>query len=195
MRRFFSWAIVAVVIAGVLGVAEFNRHHPPQRAAGGSYRTAVVRNADIAQIVTLTGTVQPVLSVQVGSYASGPVHKVCVDFNAVVKKDQVLAEIDPLIYKAQRNQASAALLHAKADLEQYKAKLTQMQAEWRRVRLLRPDKVAAAEAAPARRLHRRRKPHCRCRPSWSTPRWPIPITTWPRRTMKRRRPTRKWPRR
>ena len=67
-------------------------------------------------MVNSTGTVQPVLSVQVGAFVSGPIQKVCVDFNDKVKKDQVLAQIDPRTYVAAEAHEGAALAHAKADL-------------------------------------------------------------------------------
>ena len=83
-----------------------------------------------------TGTVQPVLSVQVGSYVSGPIQKVYVDFNDKVQKDQLLAEIDPQVYKAQCRQAKAALAHSVADLEQFKARLNQTEQDFKRAKEL-----------------------------------------------------------
>ena len=136
MKHIFIWLIAAVVIAGV-GAAGYNRFHAPRNTvANGNYRTVAVQRGDIKLTVNSTGTVQPVLSVQVGSYASGPILKVYVDFNDMVKKGQILAEIDPQVYKAQCRQAKAALDHSIADLEQFKAKLNQMDRDFKRAKEL-----------------------------------------------------------
>ena len=97
-----------------------------------------VRRGDIKFVVNSTGTVQPVQSVQVGSFVSGPIRKVCVDFNAKVKKGQLLAEVDPLLFKAQRDQAKASLDCANANLLQAEAKLEQARRDWKRAQDLLP---------------------------------------------------------
>jgi HlyD family secretion protein len=108
-----------------------------------SFRQATVSRGEVISVVNSTGTVQPVLNVQVGSFVSGPVQTVYVDFNARVKKDQLLAEVDPLLFKAQRNQAKAALDCADANLLQAEAKLEQSKREWKRAELLLPQKAIA----------------------------------------------------
>ncbi len=136
MKRLLLWLIAAAVIAG-LGAAGYSRFHASGNgAANGKYRTAAVQPGDIKLTVNSNGTVQPVLSVQVGSYASGPILKVHVDFNDIVKKDQILAEIDPQVYKAQCRQAKAALDHSIADLEQFKARLNQTERDFKRAKVL-----------------------------------------------------------
>jgi HlyD family secretion protein len=144
MRRFFLLlAIIIVVIAGVLGAVELNRHRSPEQGNSRPYRTATVRQADIAQIVTSNGTVQPVLSVQVGSFVSGPILKVLVDFNARVKAGQLLAQIDPRLYKATLAHQEASLAHAHADLARVKALLGQAKREEGRAVALKPKKAIA----------------------------------------------------
>jgi HlyD family secretion protein len=108
-----------------------------------SFREAAVNRGEVTSVVNSTGTVQPVLNVQVGSFVSGPVQTVYVDFNARVKKDQILAEVDPLLFKAQRNQAKAALDCAVANLLQADAKLEQSKREWQRAESLLPKKAIA----------------------------------------------------
>ena len=68
-------------------------------------------------MVTATGTLNPVVNVTVGSQVSGRISKLYVDFNSVVKSNEVIAEIDPSTYQAQVNQAKADLANAKANLE------------------------------------------------------------------------------
>ncbi|MGD0383759.1 MAG: hypothetical protein ABSA77_09570, partial [Thermoguttaceae bacterium] len=81
MKRLFFWLIAAAVIACV-GAAGYRHFHASRNgSAGDQYRTAAVQRGDIKLTVNSNGTVQPVLSVQVGSYASGPILKVHVDFN------------------------------------------------------------------------------------------------------------------
>lgn len=128
------------LIAGILVVstaAGYSLLHPSKGDVGGKYRTMLVRRGDITAIVNSTGTIQPVQSVQVGSFVSGPIRKVFVDFNDKVSAGQVLAEVDPLIYRAQRDQASALLDRAEADLLQSTAKLEQVRREWNRAESLR----------------------------------------------------------
>lgn len=111
-----------------------------------SFRQAAVGRGEIVSVVNSSGTVQPVLNVQVGSTVSGPILKVLVTFNDRVKVGQVLAEVDPLIYRAQRTQAQAALSRASADLIQADAKLLQAQQSWRRAKnLLARNAVAEAD--------------------------------------------------
>ena len=136
MKRLILWLIAVVVVAGA-GAAGYSRLHASRNgAANGNFRTAPVKRGDITLTVNSNGTVQPVLSVQVGSYASGPIQKVCVDFNDMVKKDQVLAEIDPQVYNAQCRQAKAALDHSVADLQQFKARLNQTERDYKRAKEL-----------------------------------------------------------
>jgi HlyD family secretion protein len=71
--------------------------------------------------VQATGTVQPLLQVNVGAQVNGRVTQVFVDYNSIVKKGQVLAEIDPLIYGTQVNAQEANLAAQRAQLEQTKA--------------------------------------------------------------------------
>jgi HlyD family secretion protein len=136
MKRLFFWLIAAAVIACVVAAGYSRFHASRNGSANDKYRTAAVQRGDIKLTVNSNGTVQPVLSVQVGSYASGPILKVRVDFNDKVQKDQILAEIDPQVYKAQCRQAKAALAHSVADLEQYKARLIQTERDFKRAKVL-----------------------------------------------------------
>src|SRR6266853_1238036 len=62
---------------------------------GSGYVTEPVQHGSVASIVTATGTVNPVSTVQVGTYVSGPIRAIDVDFNSPVKKGQRVAKIDP----------------------------------------------------------------------------------------------------
>ena len=82
-----------------------------------TYQTSPVTRGDITQMVTATGTLNPVLNVQVGSQISGNIKKLNVDYNSTVTAGQVVAEIDPSIYKAALMQAEGDVANAKAALE------------------------------------------------------------------------------
>jgi len=80
------------------------------------YRTTPVDRGEITRVVSATGTLQPVISANVGSTVSGPVKEVLVDFNAQVHAGQVLARLDPAPFQAQVTQARASLAQAQAQL-------------------------------------------------------------------------------
>jgi HlyD family secretion protein len=79
------------------------------------YRTAAVDRGEIVRAVSATGQLQPLVSVDVGSTVSGPIKSVEVDFNAPVKKGQVLARIDPETFLQRVRQAEASLAQARAE--------------------------------------------------------------------------------
>ncbi len=103
-------AVVAVIIGGVW---YFKRGH----IDAPDYQTTEVVRGDLTQVVTATGTLNPVVNVTVGSQVSGRISKLYVDFNSEVKSNQVIAEIDPSTYQAAVEQSTADLANARANLE------------------------------------------------------------------------------
>jgi HlyD family secretion protein len=85
--------------------------------AEAKYLTADVQKGDIAILVTATGTLEAVTTVQVGSQVSGTISALYADFNDKVKKGQVLAQLDPTFLKAQVAQSEADLERARASSE------------------------------------------------------------------------------
>src|SRR5574341_1561567 len=100
------------------------------------YKTALVERGSIISVVNATGTINPVTMVQVGSQVTGMVESLHADFNSVVKKDQVVARIDPFPYRARRDQAAASLANAKAAVLKAKADQSQRKRELDRVQSL-----------------------------------------------------------
>src|SRR5690242_15953541 len=90
-------------------------------ASAAQYLTARVERGNLRNTVTATGTLQAVTTVQVGSQASGTISALYADFNSVVKKGQVIAQLDPSTMKAQVEQAQANVQQARASLAQAKA--------------------------------------------------------------------------
>lgn len=80
------------------------------------YRTAAVDRGAITRVVSATGTLQPLVSANVGSTVSGPVRDVLVDFNAQVRAGQILARLDPTPFQQRVVQAQAQLSQAQAQL-------------------------------------------------------------------------------
>src|SRR5215217_4826187 len=92
------------------------------------YMTARVERGNLRNTVTATGALQAVTTVQVGSQASGTISALYADFNSVVKKGQVVAQLDPSTAKAQVDQARANLLQARASLANARAAVVNSQA-------------------------------------------------------------------
>src|SRR6266851_4694888 len=80
------------------------------------YVIAKVTRGPIVRSVIATGTVNPVVTVQVGSYVSGPIQSVYADFNAPVKAHQLIAKIDPRPFAVKVDEAQATLANANAQL-------------------------------------------------------------------------------
>src|SRR5438445_3283154 len=135
MKTKSKWLILAgVLVAAVLFLAfVLNRGIPAQ------HFTAKVERGDIHDVVEATGTINAVITVQVGSQVSGTIAKLFVDFNSRVHKDDILAVIHPALLKGAGQQASADLENAKsnlvaarANLEKAKAGLVQTKADYDR---------------------------------------------------------------
>ena len=103
------------------------------------YKTVLVDRGPITAVVTATGTINPVVSVQVGSQVSGKVAQLFADFNAKVLKGQVLAQIDQKPFKARLSQARAAVKSAKGNLGKATVMATQRKREFDRMVSLRPQ--------------------------------------------------------
>jgi HlyD family secretion protein len=118
--------IIAIVLAGAAGLAVVS-YQPAVNAWRQQnmpkWRTAEVAEGDIVSVVNATGSIKPVLQVSVGSFVSGPILELFCEFNQEVKKDQILATIDPRIYQAQVDAAQANLLTREADVLRVEAEL------------------------------------------------------------------------
>src|SRR5262249_26976243 len=92
------------------------------------YTTAPVSKGAIAASVSASGTVNPVVTVQVGSYISGVVTKVSCDYNTHVTKGQICAQIDPRPYQStvQQDQANLAAGRAQLQKDQSAAQYAQL---------------------------------------------------------------------
>src|SRR5437762_10232424 len=112
MKRFLPWIGLIVALLFVASVVRQCR-----TGAGANYQIATVTRGPITQAVTATGTLNPVVNVQVGSQVSGNIAKLFADFNSQVKAGQVVAQIDPALFQATVTQAEGDLANAQAALE------------------------------------------------------------------------------
>lgn len=138
LRRGIILGVVALLVGGGLAVRAKNRPAPPAR-----YVVAEPTTGEVAEKVQATGAVQPVLQVNVGSQVNGRVANVPVDFNSVVKKGDILAEIDPVVYGAQVTQVTAQLAAQRANLASSKANAEAARVAFERVQRLYQQSLAA----------------------------------------------------
>ncbi|HEY3594638.1 MAG TPA: efflux RND transporter periplasmic adaptor subunit, partial [Polyangiaceae bacterium] len=144
-------ALVAVVVigVGVLVTARANRKPVTE------YDTVPVDRGNIVARVTATGTLSALVTVQVGSQVSGRIAQLLADFNSQVKKNDVIAKIDPELFKASVEQARANYVSAAGNLEKSKAQAVDSARQYERAKALAEKQLIAiadrdtAEAAAA----------------------------------------------
>jgi HlyD family secretion protein len=136
MKRIVSLALVGLAVgAGVWGY-----FYAQSRGNAPKYRLARVERGPLTAAVSATGNLNAVTTVQVGSQVSGQIAELRADFNSVVKKNQVIARIDPAIFEAKVNQA-------KADVDSAQATVINQQAQVERARAdVENARAALAEA-------------------------------------------------
>ena len=108
--------LIAVAVVAVAGISI--------RLFGGStakhkvtYETATVIKGEISESITATGTIEPVTEVEVGTQVSGIIDKIYADYNSVVTKGQLIAEMDRVILQSEVVSQRAAYNGAKAEYE------------------------------------------------------------------------------
>ena len=133
-KKSIRWIIVLVIIAVVLAVFFIIRG-----AKSGNkelvIRTHVVGNYTVENTVTATGTIEPVETVEVGTQVSGKVETIYVDFNSVVKKGDLLCELDKLTL-------NESVSRAKANLESSESQLRYAKSTFERTKQLYENKAA-----------------------------------------------------
>lgn len=107
-----KWVVLAVIVVGIALFAAFGLN----RSTVAQHFTAKAERGQIDDVVEATGVINPIVTVLVGSQVSGTIAELHADFNSIVHKGDVIALIDPALFKG-------ALLSAKSDLENAKANL------------------------------------------------------------------------
>jgi HlyD family secretion protein len=146
LKRYWLIATATVIAIGVFAAFEFKGQDKPE------YFTTKADRGDIREVVEATGTINAVITVQVGSQVSGTIARLYVDFNSRVKKGQVVAQIDPPLFKGALLQARADLANAeanvasaKANLEKVKAADIQAKADYERTVRLANQKIMSQQ--------------------------------------------------
>lgn len=113
MNRRAGIIVLLVIVLAVVAIG----YSRCSRSSGARFLTTTVSRGPITQTVTATGTLNPVVNVQVGSQVSGNIQKLFADFNSKVKANDVVAQIDPMLFQAAVTQAEGDLAAAQAQLE------------------------------------------------------------------------------
>jgi HlyD family secretion protein len=145
-----KWTIIGVLLAaiGLLTAFKYESKSTPQ------YFAEKVQKGDIQNVVQATGTINAVTTVQVGSQVSGTIQTLSADFNSHVKKNQVIAQIDPSLFQGALLQAKADLADAQANLVVSKANLDKANAAAQQAKLdfNRYTTLAQEGVVPAQQL-------------------------------------------
>lgn len=112
-----TWIVILLIVVGA-GGAVFYANRGDKEA---QVTTLKVSRGDIVDAVSATGTLQAVTTVTIGSQVSGIIEYLYADFNSIVKKNQVLAKLDPSLLQTALDTAKANLVNAQANLEKQKA--------------------------------------------------------------------------
>ncbi len=118
LRHVVGAAMVLLVAATAYA---YWRHQ--QGIGGEGYVTEIVQRGSVASTVTANGTVNPVTTVQVGTYVSGPIKAIYADFNSRVSKGQIVAKIDPAPFQVKVQSGEAAVANARAQVGKDRADL------------------------------------------------------------------------
>lgn len=143
------WIAVAVIAVVAIAAFWFSGNKKSEEV---EFVTEAVAPANIENSVTATGTIEPVTSVTVGTQVSGIVSKLYVDYNSVVKKGQVIAELDKSNLMSQLNSAKAQLQQVKAQLASAQSDLNYQQANHSRYQALYKKGLVSANEYETVRL-------------------------------------------
>jgi len=143
MKKLIITLIVLGVVAGSVGA--YYKYRTP--AEGVKISKLAVARGDVIESVGATGTLQAVKTVQVGSQVSGNIKALYADFNTIVKKGQIVAELDPSLIQTQIEQARANVIRSQADLDRLKVSL-----EDARIKLKRTESLAARKLVAPQEL-------------------------------------------
>src|SRR6266851_1728024 len=148
MKTRSKWLVLAGLVAVIGLVAAFGLN----RGSQVQHFTAKVERGSIDNVVEATGTINSVITVQVGSQVSGTIAKLYADFNSRVHKGDIVALIDPALFKgallqatADLDNAKANLVAARANLEKAKAGLVQTKADYDRTAGLFKDGILSQQ--------------------------------------------------
>jgi HlyD family secretion protein len=116
--------LLVLILTGVAGFYWFSNGNRKQ-----SFRTAPIERGELLSTISSTGTLNAVVTVQVGTQVSGTIQQLLVDFNSPVKKGMLIARIDPATFDAKVKQAQADLENSRATVLNQRAAVAKAQAD------------------------------------------------------------------
>ena len=156
-RRVMRGVLKVLVVLAILGAAAAAGWEPATAWWAARNRpkfdTLAAERGDVVEVINSTGTLQPVQSVHVGAFVSGPIVGLHADFNEEVKEGDILAEIDPRTYRANVARDKAALAARRAELERGAARLQQARREEDRSNALAERNVASISESDLDQAH------------------------------------------
>jgi HlyD family secretion protein len=148
MKSKAKWVVLGAVVVGIVLFAAFGLN----RSTQAQHFTAKVERGQIDDVVEATGTINPIVTVLVGSQVSGTIAELHADFNSIVHKGDIVALIDPALFKgallgaeSDLENAKANLVAARATVEKLKAALVQTKADYERAEGLSKGGVASQQ--------------------------------------------------
>ncbi len=151
MKKKISMIWIAAGIVAVVAVAAFLLSGGKKKEEV-NFKTEKVAKVNILNSITATGTIEPVNEVTVGTQVSGIVSKLYVDYNSVVKKGQVIAELDKSNLTSQLNTAKSTLAQAEASLKSAESDLAYQKANYNRYKTLYQKGLISANDYESARL-------------------------------------------
>ncbi|MGZ6143865.1 MAG: efflux RND transporter periplasmic adaptor subunit [Myxococcales bacterium] len=142
-RGKWRWIGALAAIAAAVAIVVFLRSRAKPSGQAVRFETAAVDRGAILARITATGTLSPLITVQVGSQVSGRIQRLEVDYNSRVRKGQLLALIDPALFVAAEAQARANLAAARANLVKAIAQEKDAARQLARQQDLREEKLVA----------------------------------------------------
>jgi HlyD family secretion protein len=149
MIKRVNWKLIGLLVAGAVLVGGAVIYWIANLAAPPSYATTAVTQGDVVTTITASGSVNPVVVVQVGTYVSGTIETLSCDYNTRVHKGQLCAKIDPKPYQVIVDQDRADLDVAKAQLVKDRANVVYTKISHERADLLFSEDSTSHDAADA----------------------------------------------
>jgi HlyD family secretion protein len=149
MIRRVNWKLIGPLVAGTVVIAGAAVYWVANRAAPPRYVTTAVTQGDVVTTITASGSVNPVVVVEVGTYVSGTIETLSCDYNTRVQKGQLCAKIDPKPYQVIVDQDQADLDVAKAQLVKDQANVVYTKINHERLDLLFSENSTSHDAADA----------------------------------------------
>src|SRR5450631_4845434 len=144
-----NWKLIGFLVAGTVVAACAAVYWTVSRPAPPPYATTAVTQGDVVTTITASGSVNPVVVVQVGTYVSGTIATLSCDYNTRVHKGQLCAKIDPKPYQIIVDQNQAELDVAKAQLVKDQANVAYTKINRARLDLLLSEDSTSRDAADA----------------------------------------------